>query len=145
MYWKGEGTLRVRPDHAKLSAYFNVDNGGGRIRGLYAEDNAAAVPIFKAWLAPLHDLGADTVTLRPTGDTDHESFLDVGLPGFQFIQDELDYEARTHHSNMDVYDHLQREDMIQASVVLASVLYDAAMRPEKLPRLPLPEPDAPQP
>jgi carboxypeptidase Q len=145
MYWKGEGTLRIRPDHAKLSAYFNVDNGGGKIRGLYSEDNVAVVPIFNAWLAPLHDLGADTVTLRPTGDTDHESFLDVGLPGFQFIQDELDYAARTHHSNMDVYDHLQREDMIQASVVLASVLYDAAMRPEKLPRLPLPEPNAPQP
>ncbi|MES1241296.1 MAG: M20/M25/M40 family metallo-hydrolase [Acidobacteriota bacterium] len=144
-YWSGEGTLRVRPAHAKLSAYFNVDNGGGKIRGIYAEDNAAVKPIFEAWLAPLNDLGADTVTLRPTGNTDHESFLDVGLPGFQFIQDELDYDAHTHHSNMDVYDHIQRADMIQASVVLASVLYDAAMRPEKLPRPPLPEPNAPQP
>jgi hypothetical protein len=145
MSWKGEGTLRVLPGHAKLAAYFNVDNGSGKIRGIFGEGNAAAVPIFEAWLAPFHDLGADTVTLRSTGGTDHLSFLNVGLPGFQFIQDELDYEARTHHSNMDVYDHLQREDMIQASVVLASILYHAAMRPEKLPRLPLPEPNAAQP
>lgn len=143
-YWTGLGTLRIRPDHARLSAYFNMDNGGGRIRGIYTEGNAAAMPIFKDWLAPLHDLGADTVTLRPTGSTDHEAFLDVGLPGFQFIQDELDYTARTHHSNMDVYDHLERENLVQASVVLATVLYHAAMRPEKLPRLPLPEPNAPQ-
>jgi hypothetical protein len=143
--WRNEGTLRIRPDHAKVAAYFNVDNGGGRIRGIYAEGNAAVKPIFDAWLAPLHDLGADTVTLRPTDSTDHVSFLDVGLPGFQFVQDELDYEARTHHSDMDVYDHLQREDLMQASVVLASFLYDAATRPEKLPRLPLPEPNAAQP
>ncbi len=143
-FWKGEGTLRIRPDHARLSAYFNVDNGAGKIRGIYTEGNAAAEPILKDWLTPLHDLGADTVTLRPTGNTDHESFLDVGLPGFQFIQDELDYTALTHHSNMDVYDHLERENLIQASVVLATVLYNAAMRPEKLPRLPLPEPNAPQ-
>jgi carboxypeptidase Q len=143
--WKNEGTLRVRPGHARLSAYFNVDNGAGRIRGVYAEGNAAVKPIFDAWLAPLRDLGADTVTLRPTENTDHQAFLDVGLPGFQFIQDELDYEARTHHSDMDVYDHLQREDLMQASVVLATFLYNAAMRPERLPRLPLPEPNAPQP
>jgi carboxypeptidase Q len=143
--WQNEGTLRIRPGHARLSAYFNVDNGGGRIRGIYAESNSAVKPIFDAWLAPFHDLGADTVTLRSTEDTDHEAFVDVGLPGFQFIQDELDYSARTHHSDMDVYDHLQREDLVQASVVLASFLYHAAMRPEKLPRLPLPEPNAPQP
>jgi carboxypeptidase Q len=143
--WQNEGTLRVRPEHARLSAYFNIDNGGGRIRGIYAENNAAVKPVFEAWLAPLHDLGADTVTLRSTEDTDHEAFMDVGLPGFQFIQDELDYYARTHHSNMDVYDHLQRENLIQASVVLATFLYHAAMRPERLPRLPLPEPNASQP
>lgn len=145
MYWKGEGALSVRPGHAKLSAYFNVDNGGGKIRGLYAEGNAAVKPVFDAWLAPFHDLGADTVTLRATGSTDHVSFVNVGLPGFQFVQDELDYETRTHHTNLDVYDHLDREDLIQASVVLASVLYHAAMRPERLPRLPLPEPIAPKP
>ncbi len=143
--WQGEGTLTVLPDHAKLSAYFNLDNGGGRIRGIYAEGNAAVKPVFDAWLAPLHDLGADTVSLRPTDNTDHASFRGVGLPAFQFIQDELDYAAHTHHSSLDVYDHLQREDMMQASVVLATFLYHAAMRPERLPRLPLPKPDSPQP
>ncbi|HWN44371.1 MAG TPA: M20/M25/M40 family metallo-hydrolase [Thermoanaerobaculia bacterium] len=140
--WKGEGKLSLRPGHAKLSSYFNMDNGGGKIRGIYAEENAALRPIFEAWLAPLNDLGADTVTLRRTGGTDHEAFQDVGLPGFQFIQDELDYTARTHHSNMDVYDHLERENLVQASVVVASFLYNAAMRPEKLPRPPLPRPEA---
>ncbi len=139
--WKGEGKLSLRPGHGKLSAYFNLDNGSGKIRGIYAEESAAVRPIFEAWLAPFHDLGADTVTLRRTGGTDHESFQDVGLPGFQFIQDELDYTARTHHSNMDVYDHLERENLVQASVVVASFLYNAAMRPEKLPRPPLPRPN----
>jgi hypothetical protein len=143
--WKGEGKLSLLPGHAKLSSYFNVDNGGGKIRGIYAEESAAVRPIFEAWLAPLHDLGADTVTLRRTGGTDHESFQDVGLPGFQFIQDELDYTARTHHSNMDVYDHLDRENLMQASVVVASFLYNAAMRPEKLPRAPLPGPNPSKP
>lgn len=144
--WKGEGKLSLRPAHAKLSSYFNLDNGSGKIRGIYAEEDAALRPIFEAWLAPLRDLGADTVTLRRTGGTDHESFQDVGLPGFQFIQDELDYTARTHHSNMDVYDHLERENLMQASVVVASFLYNAAMRPEKLPRPPLPRPNpAPKP
>lgn len=141
--WKGEGKLELRPDHDKLAAYFNVDNGGGRIRGIYAEENAAVRPIFEAWLEPLRDLAAGTVTLRHTGSTDHQAFLDVGLPGFQFIQDELDYSARTHHSHMDVYDHLERESLMQASVVVATFLYQAAMRPEKLPRPPLPHPSRP--
>ncbi len=141
--WKDEGKLSLRPGYGKLSSYFNMDAGGGKIRGIYAEENAALRPIFEAWLAPFHDLGAGTVTLRGELGSDHESFLDVGLPGFQFIQDELDYFARTHHSNMDVYDHLQREDLMQASVVLASFLYHAAMRPEKLPRLAGPNPSLP--
>lgn len=141
-YWGGEGKLTLLPGHDKLSAYFNLDNGGGRIRGIFAEGNAAVRPIFDAWLAPFHDLGADTVTLRATTNTDHEPFLDVGLPGFQFIQDELDYSARTHHSNLDVYDHLERDALMQSSVVLASFLYHAAMRPERLPRGPLPNPVA---
>ncbi|MFL6200880.1 MAG: M20/M25/M40 family metallo-hydrolase [Thermoanaerobaculia bacterium] len=136
--WRGEGKLSFKPAYEKLSSYFNVDNGGGKIRGIYAEESAAVRPIFESWLAPFHDLGADTVTLRRTGGTDHESFHDVGLPGFQFIQDELDYTARTHHSNLDVYDHLERENLMQAAVVVASFLYDAAMRPERLPRPPLP-------
>ena len=139
--WRGEGKLELRPAHGKLSSYFNLDNGSGKIRGIYAEENSAVRPIFEAWLAPFHDLGADTVTLRRTGGTDHESFLDVGLPGFQFVQDELDYTARTHHSNFDVYDHLNRENLMQASVVVASFLYHAAMREEKLPRPPLPQPE----
>jgi carboxypeptidase Q len=125
-------------EHARLSAYFNIDNGGGKIRGLYAQQNAAARPLFEAWLAPLRDLGADTVTMRDTDSTDHMSFDQVGLPGFQFIQDELDYSNRTHHTNLDVYDRVNRKDLMQSSVVLATVLYDAAMRSEPFPRKPLP-------
>jgi carboxypeptidase Q len=131
------GPVTAKPDHARLSAYFNVDNGTGKIRGIYAERNAAVAPIFEAWLRPLHDLGATTVTLRHTGGTDHLPFDAVGLPAFQFIQDEADYETRTHHTNLDVYDRLQKNDLIQAAVVLAAFTYDAAMRSERLPRRPL--------
>jgi hypothetical protein len=131
------GPVTTKPDHARLSAYFNVDNGTGKIRGIYAERNAAVAPIFEAWLRPLHDLGATTVTLRHTGGTDHLPFDAVGLPAFQFIQDEADYETRTHHTNLDVYDRLQKNDLMQAAVVLAAFTYDAAMRPERLPRRPL--------
>jgi len=136
--WRSTGPVEVKPDHAKLAAYFNIDNGSGKIRGIYAESNSAAAPIFEAWLRPLHDLGADTVTLRHTGGTDHLPFDSIGLPGFQFIQDGLDYTVMTHHTNMDTYDHLESEDMEQASVVLAVFLYQAAMRPEMMPRKPLP-------
>jgi carboxypeptidase Q len=131
------GPVTTKPDHVRLSAYFNVDNGTGKIRGIYAERNAAVAPIFEAWLRPLHDLGATTVTLRHTGGTDHLPFDAVGLPAFQFIQDEADYETRTHHTSLDVYDRLQKNDLIQAAVVLAAFTYDAAMRPERLPRRPL--------
>jgi hypothetical protein len=134
-----QGALTLEPDHARLAAYFNVDNGSGRIRGIYTQENAAVAPIFAAWLAPFHDLGADTVTVRNTRGTDHQSFDRVGLPGFQFIQDALDYDSATHHSEADTYDHLERDDLVQAAVVLAGFLYDAATRPEKLPREPLPE------
>jgi len=130
--------LVLTPEHRRLDAYFNVDNGSGKIRGIYAQGNTAAAPVFAAWLAPLHDLGADTVTLRETGSTDHVSFDRAGLPGFQFIQDELDYESRTHHTNLDVYDRARTKDLEEAAVVLASFLYDAAMRPDPLPRKPLP-------
>jgi len=132
------GPVTTKPDHARLSAYFNVDNGTGKIRGIYAERNAAVAPLFEAWLRPLHDLGATTVTLRHTGGTDHLSFDAVGLPAFQFIQDEADYETRTHHTNLDVYDRLQKTDLMQAAVVLATFVYDAATRPERMPRRPLP-------
>ncbi len=131
--------LQIKPEHARLSAYFNLDNGGGRIRGIYGQENAGVRPIFAAWLAPFADLGAGTVTLRNTGSTDHVSFDGVGLPGFQFIQDQMDYFSHTHHTDLDTYDHVQARDMEQASVLMAAFLYDAAMRPEPLPRKPLPQ------
>jgi Zn-dependent M28 family amino/carboxypeptidase len=127
----------LKPGQEKISAYFNLDNGSGKIRGIYAQENAAVVPIFEEWGKPFHDLGFTTVTMRNTGSTDHVSFDAVGIPGFQFIQDWLEYDTRTHHSNMDVYDHAQREDLIQASIIMASFLYNAAMRDELMPRKPL--------
>ena len=137
-------TMKLLPDHEKLAAYFNLDNGGGKIRGIYAQGNEAAAPIFAEWLKPFADLGATTVTLRNTGSTDHIAFDAVGLPGFQFIQDGLDYFSRTHHTNQDTYDRLIADDLKQASVVVASFVYDAAMRDQKLPRKPLPVPAKPQ-
>ncbi len=139
------GPLQFKPEYATLSAYFNVDNGSGKIRGIYAQENAAVVPIFQAWLKPFADLGADAVTMRDTRGTDHLSFDAVGLPGFQFIQDGLDYGSRTHHTEMDVYDRLQPADLMQASVVLASFLYDAATRDGMMPRKPLPHEEKPAP
>ena len=135
---KEKWPLTVKPEHAKLAAYFNLDNGTGKIRGIYAENNAAVVPIFEAWLTPFHDLGATTVTMNTTGGTDHESFDGVGLPGFQFIQDEIEYDTRTHHTNMDLYERLVKKDLEQAAVVMASFAYDAAMRDAMLPRKPMP-------
>lgn len=123
-----------KAEYDKLSVYFNFDNGTGKIRGIYLQGNEAARPIFEEWLKPFYDLGANTVTIRTTGGTDHLSFDGAGLPGFQFIQDELDYDTRTHHSNMDVYDHAQKSDLIQASVIMAAFVYNAAMRDEKMPR-----------
>ena len=120
----GPADAQARARQAR--AYFNLDNGTGKIRGVYLQQNAAAKPIFEAWLRPFEDLGAKTLTMRNTGGTDHQSFDGVGLPGFQFIQDEADYQTRTHHSNMDVYDRIQREDMMQASVILAAFAYNAA-------------------
>lgn len=134
-----DGEVEVKADHAKFSAYFNLDNGSGKIRGVWSQENVAAMPIFEAWLTPFHDLGADTVTSRNAYGTDHQAFDRVGLPGFQFIQDGLDYRSRTHHTNMDVLDHAVREDLVQASIVLASFLYHAANRPEALPRKPMPQ------
>ena len=133
-------TMTLKPEHAKLAGYFNLDNGTGKIRGIYLQGNDMARPIFEAWLAPFHDLGATTVTIRNTAGTDHLSFDAAGLPGFQFVQDPVEYPTRTHHSNMDVYDRLQRQDLMQASAIMASMVYHAAMRDEKLPRKPLPPP-----
>jgi carboxypeptidase Q len=132
------GPRTLKPEHARLSAYFNLDNGSGKIRGIYTQENAAVEPIFEAWLAPFADLGADTLSSRNTGGTDHLSFDSVGLPGFQFIQDPLDYSTITHHTTMDVYDHLRRDDLIQASAIMASFVYHAAMRTDMMPRKPMP-------
>jgi carboxypeptidase Q len=129
-----KGELQKKADWSKLSAYFNVDNGTGKIRGIYAQENAAAAPLFEAWLRPFHDLGATTVTMRNTGSTDHVSFDDVGLPGFQFIQDEVEYRSRTHHTNWDTYERLQREDLMQAAVVVATFVWETANRAELMPR-----------
>jgi Zn-dependent M28 family amino/carboxypeptidase len=142
---RDQGPLTLKPEHAKLSAYFNLDNGTGKVRGVYLQQNAAARPIFEAWLKPFEDLGAKTLTMRNTGGTDHLAFDGVGLPGFQFIQDEGDYQTRTHHTNWDVYDRMQREDMLQASVIMAGFVYNAAMRPEMFPRKPLPKDTQPAP
>ncbi len=134
------GPVTVKPEQAKVSAYFNVDNGTGKIRGVYLQENEAVAPIFEAWMRPFKDLGMTTLTMRNTGGTDHLSFDAVGIPGFQFIQDPIEYETRTHHSNMDVYDRLQPEDLKQISVIVASFVYDAAMRDQMLPRKPIEKP-----
>jgi Zn-dependent M28 family amino/carboxypeptidase len=133
-------TMKITDEQAKLSGYFNLDNGTGKIRGVYLQGNDAMRPVFEQWLAPFRDLGVSTITIRNTGGTDHLSFDAVGLPGFQFIQDPLDYEHITHHTSMDTYDHAQGADLMQAVAVIASVVYDAANRPEMLPRKPLPKP-----
>jgi len=138
---RATGPLEVKPEQKLISAYFNVDNGTGRIRGIYTQGNAAIAPIFAQWIAPLRDLGVTTVTMRNTGGTDHLSFDAVGIPGFQFIQDMLDYESQTHHSNNDVYERLQPADLKQIATVEAIFVYNAAMRDQMLPRKPLPQPD----
>ncbi len=135
-------TMQLEPAHAKLSGYFNLDNGSGKIRGVYLQNNDAMRPLFERWLAPFRDEGVTTISIRNTGGTDHLSFDAVGLPGFQFIQDPLDYESETHHSTMDTFDHAQAPDLMQAAAVIATVVYDAANRPEILPRKELPKPSA---
>jgi hypothetical protein len=127
-------TMQLKPAHAKLSAYFNSDNGTGRIRGVWLQGNLAVRPIFEQWIAPLHDLGVVALGPRPVTSTDHVSFDAIGLPAFQFMVDRLEYNSRTHHSNMDVYDRVQRDDMVQHATVIAVFAYNAAMRDERLPR-----------
>jgi carboxypeptidase Q len=134
------GPITVKPEQAKVSAYFNIDNGTGKVRGVYLQENEAVAPIFKAWMEPFKDLDMTTLTMRNTGGTDHLSFDAVGIPGFQFIQDPIEYESRTHHSNMDLYDRLQPEDLKQISVIVASFVYEAAMRDQMLPRKPIEKP-----
>src|SRR5580658_1487475 len=132
--------IKTLPEHAKLDAYYNIDNGTGKIRGVYLQGNEMVAPIFNAWMVPFHDLGMTTLTIRNTGGTDHLSYDAVGLPGFQFIQDPMDYDTRTHHSNMDVYERIQEPDMKQMAVIVASFVYLTANRDEMLPRKPLPKP-----
>jgi len=133
-------TMKLKPDHAKLQAYFNLDNGAGKVRGVYLQGNDMLRPIFEAWLSPFKDYGANTLTIRNTGSTDHVSFNSLGLNGFQFIQDPLEYFATTHHSNMDVYDYVPKSDMMQAAAIISSFVYHASTRDEMLPRKPLPPP-----
>jgi len=121
-------------DYEKLSAYYNLDNGTGKIRGVYMQGNAAVRPYFEAWLAPFADMGAKTLTLQNTGGTDHLSFNAIGLPGFQFIQDEIEYDTLTHHSNQDVFDRIQGDDLKQAATIMAAFVYQTAMMDEMMPR-----------
>jgi len=138
---KAGGPVVIEPEQAKISGYFNLDNGTGKILGIYLQKNAAVGPIFAQWMEPLKDLGVTTISLRNTGGTDHESFDAVGVPGFQFIQDMMDYGSRTHHSNMDTYERLQPADLAQAATVEAIFVYNTAMRDQMLPRKPIPHPE----
>jgi hypothetical protein len=126
--------LIKKPDYEKFSSYFNLDNGTGKVRGVYLQGNEAARPLFREWLMPFRDMGANTLSASNTGGTDHLSFNDVGLPGFQFIQDEIEYDTRTHHSNQDSFDRIQADDMKQAATIMAAFIYNAAMMNDKLPR-----------
>lgn len=126
--------LTKLPEYDKLSAYYNIDNGTGKIRGVYMQGNEGVRSIFRSWLAPFKAMGADTLTIANTGGTDHQAFDAIGLPGFQFIQDEVEYSSRTHHSNMDMFDRIQADDMKQMSIILAAFVYQTAMMDEKIPR-----------
>ena len=138
---RATGPLTLKPEQKLVSGYFNIDNGTGKIRGIYTQGNYAIAPIFAQWIAPLKDLGVSTVTNRNTGGTDHLSFDAVGVPGFQFIQDDMDYESRTHHSNEDTVERLQPADLKQIATVEAIFVYNAAQRDKMLPRKPLPHPE----
>jgi carboxypeptidase Q len=137
---EGSSTLVLKPDYDKFSGYFNYDNGSGKILGVYLQENFAVRPIFEEWIKPLRALGVTTLAQQSTDETDHVPFDWIGLPAFQFIQDEIDYSTRIHHTNQDVYDHCVPEDLIQSAIVMASFVYHAAMREERLPRKPLPLP-----
>ena len=131
------GPLQLKPEQKLVSAYFNLDNGAGKVRGVYLQGNAQVAPIFQKWMEPFRDLGMTTLTMRNTGSTDHISFDAVGIPAFQFIQDPMDYGTITHHSNIDVYEHIRADDLKQAAVIMACFVYNAAMRDEMLPRKPI--------
>jgi carboxypeptidase Q len=130
--------LLTKSEYEKFSGYFNLDNGTGKIRGVYLQGNEGVRSLFREWLMPFRDMGAATLSIANTGGTDHLSFDAIGLPGFQFIQDEIEYDTRTHHSNQDVFDRIQADDMKQAATIMAAFVYKAATRDEKLPRKPIP-------
>lgn len=132
------GNLVTKPEYEKFSGYFNLDNGTGKVRGVYLQGNESVRALFRQWLMPFRDMGAATLSISNTGGTDHLSFDGIGLPGFQFIQDEIEYDTRTHHSNQDVFDRIQADDMKQAATIMAAFVYNAATRDEKLPRKPMP-------
>jgi len=131
------GVLVTKPEYEKFSSYFNFDNGTGKIRGVYLQGNESVRPLFRQWLMPFRELGAATLSISNTFGTDHLSFDAIGLPGFQFIQDEIEYDTRTHHSNQDVFDRIQADDLKQAATIMAAFIYNAATREEKLPRKPM--------
>ena len=133
-------TMRIKPEHAKLAAYYNFDNGSGKIRGVFLQGNEAVRPIFAAWLRPFRELGATALAIQRVGGTDHLDFDHVGLPAFQFVQDPIDYESRTHHTNMDTLESIQEADLQQAAAIVATFVYHTAMRDEMLPRVALPKP-----
>jgi carboxypeptidase Q len=135
--------MKITGEQAKVSGYFNVDNGTGKIRGVYLQGNDMMRPIFEQWFAPFKDLTEGVISIRNTGGTDHLSYDAVGISGFQFIQDPMEYASKTHHSNMDTLDHVYRSDMEQMSAIVASFVYNTAMRPQMLPRKPLPAPQPP--
>src|SRR5665213_1392269 len=138
-HFADRASMTLKPDHAKLSAYINVDNGTGKIRGIYLQDNETLRPVFEKWMEPFKAEGMTTLSSNGTGGTDHVSFDEVGLPGFQFIQDPIEYETRTHHTNMDVYERLQPADLKQMAVIVASFVYMTANADQLLPRKPLPK------
>src|SRR4051812_20272063 len=142
-HYADPANMQLKPEHAKFAGYFNVDNGTGQIRGVYLQGHEAVAPIFQAWMEPFRNMGMNTLTIRNTGGTDHLSYDAVGLPGFQFIQDDVEYNTRTHHSNMDLYERIQPQDMMRNAVIVASFVYNTANRDEKLPRKPLPKPAPP--
>ena len=136
--WNNAFPIRARPEYAAIKAYFNIDNGSGRLRGIYDEGNVGVSSLLSEWLAPFKPMGAAAVVSSRTHGTDHEKFQAVGLPGYQFIQDPLDYDSRVHHSTLDTVDHMRGEDMRQMSVILAGVLWQAANGEKELPRPPVP-------
>jgi carboxypeptidase Q len=136
-------TMTLKPEHAKVSAYFNQDNGAGGYRGVYLQGNEAVAPIFEAWMRPFANLGMTTLSIRDTMSTDHVPFNEVGLPGFQFIQDPMDYGTWTHHTQQDLYERIDPQDMRKNVAIMASFVYHAANRDELLPRRPLPAPQQP--